>query len=549
MIPQKRKYFAILVHFDSETVFRSIKALWSGTEQPDGIIVVDHSPSSLKERLAGKNPGANVSIIRPQKNSGYFSGLNVGLGALYSHDISPNDIVICLNDDVIVEPDAIMNLKAWWQDHPEPALVGASVTEGGVSIPGIGHVNLFTGRAILEAGRGDLISQSCSLPYVHGAFFSAPYDFFLRLRGLPAQGFLYWEDVILSVKAAQLGLPLCVASSVRVSHRTASPAAPSPQRLYYLVRNGALFMEQYAPLPARLVWFVLNRARYIYHLIQPSHRLTAGALADAIRRRLKTFAPAPASLSAIIATHNSARTLSDCVESLKQEGVADIIVVDNASSDGTSELAKKLDVKIIPNNFNRGFGAACNQGAQAAQGNLFLFLNPDAQVKQGSLARLLSLFAFSDKIGAVGLLLLDSSGRPERDSFGSAVTPWSLLARHFYHRRLPANPSAVGFVSGGAFAVRAKAFKEAGRFDEQFFMYWEDVDLCRRLKKAGWQVFLDPAAQAIHNRGESLKDLSRKTFLYDQSADRYFRKHYAEPICFLQRLARRGYRLFSPLVR
>jgi N-acetylglucosaminyl-diphospho-decaprenol L-rhamnosyltransferase len=252
------------------------------------------------------------------------------------------------------------------------------------------------------------------------------------------------------------------------------------------------------------------------------------------------------SLTAIVVTHNSAATLQRCLASLERAGVGTIRVVDNASTDGTREVvgqmgkAGKIDLVPLPQ--NRGFAAACNVGADKAHTDFLFFLNPDAELLNGALAQGLVSFA-NAPVGAVGLGLVDAAGRPEVGRAGYEVTLQGLVQRKRHPQLTRA--SIVGWVSAGALLVRRQAWEAVGGFDEQFFLYWEDVDLCKRLWQAGWQVVSEPAARVTHHRGSSSTTLVR-TAHYDASADKYFRKHYASSIWLMQRYLRRAYRLFSP---
>lgn len=259
-------------------------------------------------------------------------------------------------------------------------------------------------------------------------------------------------------------------------------------------------------------------------------------------------------VKAVVVTHNNEETIRSCLESLQRNGVADIVVVDNTSSDQTAKTLGNLPVKLVVNKENVGFARAANQGAQSITDyrlpitDYILFLNPDAALQPGSLAGAVSYLQQHPQVGAAGLLLCDKTGRPERDAFGSEVTPLSLFTRHLKKYKLPITdyrlPIKCAWVSGGALLVRRSVFEDIGGFDQQFFMYWEDVDFCRRVRGAGRTVVIIPAARVVHRRGHSLLDGRRKVTLYDQSADRYFRKHYPALIWLSHRWLRRTCRQF-----
>jgi GT2 family glycosyltransferase len=223
-----------------------------------------------------------------------------------------------------------------------------------------------------------------------------------------------------------------------------------------------------------------------------------------------------------------------------------VAIADNAPHPSLQRIAQNQRARYLPHEKNRGFAAAANSAARHLTADAVLFLNPDAYLERGALAPARQYLAGQKNCGAVGLVLSTPAGTPELRSFGQAVTPLSVLTRHFASPRLPTTPQAVDWVSGGAVLIRRRAWQEVRGFDEDFFLYWEDVDLCRRLKTAGWDIALLPRPGAIHRRGASLTSDRARTLLYDQSADKYFAKHYAKTICLLLRFLRFCYRRLLP---
>lgn len=266
MYPQTRKYYVILVHYgDPDQTHKTLTSLINCQLPPHDIIVVDHArlPYFSQNSIA-------CHLIRPQRNTGYAGGINIGLGALISRGISENDIVVVMNNDVIVGPAAFRQLRHYWHSCSGHAILGAAG----------GHVNLLTGRTC----PGQPASRPHHLPYLDGAFLSAPLSVFMRTKGLPEQYFMYWEDALFSARARRRGLPLQTLPTIQVRHQSAAGSQPSGDKLYYLVRNGALFLEQETPPPWRLYWYFANRARLVYHAIR-RHRPPAvrRALLDAVR--------------------------------------------------------------------------------------------------------------------------------------------------------------------------------------------------------------------------------------------------------------------------
>jgi hypothetical protein len=216
---------------------------------------------------------------------------------------------------------------------------------------------------------------------------------------------------------------------------------------------------------------------------------------------------------------NSRQFIEPCVGSLVEElssSEREIVVVDNASSDGSAQAAGAFapGVSVVANRTNVGFGRAANQGFRKTTGEYVLVLNPDVAVTRGSLH---SMIRFMDAHGDVGLLLPkllnpDGTVQPSCRTF---YTFWVLLLRRtplgaiFPHARAVrahlmtdwdhARVREVDWGLGAAMLLRRSALDGDAPFDERFFIYFEDVDLCARLKEAGWKVVYFPEAALIHH--------------------------------------------------
>ncbi|HEX9189149.1 MAG TPA: glycosyltransferase family 2 protein, partial [Vicinamibacteria bacterium] len=194
------------------------------------------------------------------------------------------------------------------------------------------------------------------------------------------------------------------------------------------------------------------------------------------------------------------------------------VVVDNASADGSAESARSAhpEAVVIANRENAGFGRACNQGWRASRAPVVVFLNPDADVSPGALPALVRLLETRPGVGAVGPrtrgadgtiqvstgpdLGLLSEWRQRRLVRGVARKETPAIAEA---ERLYAREHEPAWVSGSCLAVRREALLAVSGFDEGFFLYEEDADLCRRLRKAGWRVVFTPEAEVRHQGGRS----------------------------------------------
>ncbi len=230
-------------------------------------------------------------------------------------------------------------------------------------------------------------------------------------------------------------------------------------------------------------------------------------------------------LSILIVTYNSARLIDHLLEQLARElqGLAaEVIVVDNASRDGTAARVSQQHpwVKLIASPDNLGFAAGNNLAAKEATGRFLLLLNPDAVPAPGSLARGIALMKQHPDAGLAGgeLRGLDGSRQPSARMFprlrDELFTLSGLAARHPQSRlfaRLdrrwadPEQAALVDWIPGAFVFIPAQLFAQLGGFDERFFMYYEEVDLCRRIQQAGYRIHYWPELKAMHIGGESAK--------------------------------------------
>jgi GT2 family glycosyltransferase len=250
-------------------------------------------------------------------------------------------------------------------------------------------------------------------------------------------------------------------------------------------------------------------------------------------------------LSVILITHNSREmTLANArraAETLSGTGLGpgegELLVVDNGSSDGTAEaLASRLpEARVLRTPDNLGYARAANLGARAASGGTLLFLNSDAELTPEALKALRATFLAHPRAGAVGAFLLDPDGSPQRSADGTPTLLSELgaksLLRLLDRGRFPSvkpgiAPVAVPTLVGACQALSREAFDAVGGFDERFFMFLEETDLCLRLRQLGWQVFVAPAARVTHGQGRTARRaLPRARVEYDLSRYRFFRKH------------------------
>jgi N-acetylglucosaminyl-diphospho-decaprenol L-rhamnosyltransferase len=227
-------------------------------------------------------------------------------------------------------------------------------------------------------------------------------------------------------------------------------------------------------------------------------------------RDLRGFSAAMAAfgdVSVVIVTHNSEEVLAECLGSLAAllPG-AEVLVVDNGSTDGTVEIAARWpDVRVVAGHGNVGFGGGVNRGAEAATRPLLLVMNPDATVVAADGAALEEL-ARADRIGAVGCTFADGDGRRHDLAFAAwgwrAELAWSLMQFFIVPRevrvRRPRGRPGRRWVAGAGCLLRRDELRAAGGLDERLFLYYEDFELCRRYRERGLPIGTTDALTLTH---------------------------------------------------
>lgn len=260
-------------------------------------------------------------------------------------------------------------------------------------------------------------------------------------------------------------------------------------------------------------------------------------------------------LSVIIVTHNTETLISSLMgslfTSLKHWGrKAEVVVIDNASNDGTRTLIKKefLKVKLIENKDNYGYAKANNQGIKLAKGVYILLLNSDIILNSDVLTKMISYLEKNPEAGVVTCKLILPDGNIDPACHRGFPTPWASLTYflglenlfpkiplfsqyHLWFKSLD-TIHEIDSPSGAFYLIRKKVIDSIGLLDEKFFMYGEDLDWSYRIKKAGWKIIFNPQAQITHLKKQSgLKSLDLKTRentlkAFYQAMKIFYDKHY-----------------------
>lgn len=242
-------------------------------------------------------------------------------------------------------------------------------------------------------------------------------------------------------------------------------------------------------------------------------------------------------VSVVIVNWNGGDLLRQCLEAVQAsvDCTPEVILVDNASTDGSSiAVAQQYPrLRLIKNDANVGFARANNMGIRASTSRYVMLLNNDALLAPQTLRILVSYMDGHPRVAACGARLLYADGSTQPFAYGSDPTIGHLIARGLLaargrsiHDWNVGVSQEVDWVAGTAMLARRAACDEAGLLDESFFMYFEDVEWCRRFRDRGWRVAYVPEAAVIHLNKRTYRDQQRQR-RYDRSLRRYYALHYS----------------------
>jgi N-acetylglucosaminyl-diphospho-decaprenol L-rhamnosyltransferase len=257
-----------------------------------------------------------------------------------------------------------------------------------------------------------------------------------------------------------------------------------------------------------------------------------------------------ARVNVVVVSYNSRNELRACVAGLAPLDDVKVTVVDNASADDSPAVVEDLPVTVIRLPENRGFAYGCNVGWGASAASFVLFLNPDATLDGPSLHTLAAALVADERIGAAAPRIVGTDGSLEfslrrfprlRSTYAQALFLHRLFPNALWADESVRDPAEYArarsceWVSGACILVRTEALEAIGGFDERFFMYSEDTDLCRSLLNEGYEVWYEPSAVCVHQGGRSAPRAELLPMLAT-SRLRYMRKHFSPLVASLQRL-------------
>lgn len=234
-------------------------------------------------------------------------------------------------------------------------------------------------------------------------------------------------------------------------------------------------------------------------------------------------------LSIIIVNYKSEKYLEKCVSSIKEKLLDvdyEIIIVNNDKDLGAVPLK---NINWIRTGKNMGFGTACNLGAKNARGKFICFLNPDTEIISENISELLNKLKNNDNIAAIGPRLLTEDGKTQWWCAGKEFSLWRLVKNNIgltESKKIWESQKEIfaDWVSGAAFFIKKEIFKKTKGFDEKFFLYFEDEDLCRRIKSLGYDILYCPEFSILHKGGRSRESFLKQKMQFFKSMLLYIRK-------------------------
>ena len=252
-------------------------------------------------------------------------------------------------------------------------------------------------------------------------------------------------------------------------------------------------------------------------------------------------------ISVIIVNYKSQARLLDCIASvydkLKNENI-EIVIVNNDPKENVSEKTKIFsEIRTINLGKNVGFGTAINRGAEASQGEWMMFLNPDTKLLTDQ-QKMFEFLRSNPKAGIISPKLVKASGKVQEWSAGSSPGLIDLIGNNIGFSKSKKiwesnKTKEVDWTSGAAMVIKKDLFDKIGGFDENIFMYFEDIDLCKRAREAGKKVFYFPQDEVLHLGGKSTENEKKQKADYYKSQDYYFQKHFSKTSSAFVRVLRK----------
>ena len=518
------------------------------------VILVDNASTDGSEKKA-KELFPQIKLIQMGGNKGYSAGCNAGVKE------AQGEFILLLNPDVILLPKCLPRLLAFAKANPQAGVVAPKLLnpEGSLqpSIRGFPYPlsllllplsYLFPGNKLISSYRMTYFS------YEEIAEVDQPMSSCLLVRksayeevgGMDESFPLYFNDVDFLYRMKKKGWKVFFLPQAKAVHFLGGSTSllPNLKRLFLSHKGLIDFYRKHFPLylPLAYLYLLALPIRALIPKRKRSHFL--------VFQKIKEKGEIP--LSVVIVNWNAGEYLPRCLASIFEQGVdLEVILVDNASTDRSERMAKKMfpQIKLIQMGENKGYSAGCNAGIKEAKGEFILILNPDTVVLPRAFAKLLEFARKNPQAGIIGPQMIGFDGKVQmscrrfpsyetglfRGTFLERLMPKSrTLSRYLLSGWDHSTPREVDWVSGAAMLLRREFIREAGLFDETFYMYCEDIDIGMRAREFGWKVMYCPYVRIIHRiGGSSDKRVIPMLVKFHLSHYLFFRKHRGWKTSFL----------------
>lgn len=512
------------------------------------VILVDNASTDGSAQKA-REEFPQIKLLELEENKGYSVACNIGVKEAKS------EFVLLLNPDVILLPRCLSALLDFAQINTSAGAVAPKLLnpEGNLqpSIRGFPYPlsliflplsYLFPANRIFSRYRMTFFNydEIAEVEQPMSSCLLVRRSVYEELRGMDERFPLYFNDVDFLFRMKRKGWKVFYLPTAKAVHFLGGSTSllPNVRRLWLSYRGLITFYKKHFPLWLPLAYLLLltlplrailpKRGKGHFLVFQPLKKYEGGPL-----------------LSVVVVNWNAKEYLPKCLASIYKEGLdIEVILVDNASTDGSEREARRLfpQIKFLQMGENRGYSAGCNAGIKSSRGEFIFILNPDTVVLPGALSQLIRFAKEHREAGIIGPQIIGFDGKIQmscrrfpsyetglfRGTFLERIMPKSrTLSRYLMSSWDHSSPRYVDWVSGAAMLLRRDFLREAGLFDETFYMYCEDVDMGMRAKEFGWKVMYCPYARILHRiGGSSDKKVVPMLVKFHLSHYLFFKKHW-----------------------
>ena len=512
-------------HKDTSELLESVKKLDTNGLEILWLVVDNGSDTSIKNVIKDYKW---VSWMQTGKNLGYTGGYNKGMK--YAYQWGADYVLIINNDTLFNSPNLLKKMIGDLNKNSKVGVVSPKVYfapgyeffKEKYSKSDVGKVIWYAGanfdwanigsthRGIDEVDKGQY-DLSEKTEFTSGCCMLIRRNVFEKIGYFEEKLFAYLDDADWMVRLKNSGFEEWYEGSVSIYHKVGRTAEIGSSWTDYLItRNRLWFGFKYAPFRTRFALFreaikflIVGRTAQKEGVMDFFNGVWGYKKAKAIENP-----EYPLDLSIIIVNFNTNDLTNNAVKSVENghPGVrSETIVIDNGS-DETFEVPNS--VKFIKNQKNLGFAVANNQGIEFSLGKYVLLLNSDAEAKKGSIEALYNFAKSHKNLGAVAGRLLNDDGSIQGSVY-KLPTVWRTLFEGVKKYSPVGNtPQKVDAPSMAAFLITPEALEKIGLLNEKYFMYFEDLDYCREIKRKGMDIYYLPDAEVIHHHGSSGKNLA-----------------------------------------